>query len=102
MEQQTPIKTIEILSGIPCSGKSIYSMQQTQYLGVERVSRDDIREYVEYFNQPYKFSKNNEDKVSKIFHNYVHNHLVTRFIDTIILDNCHTQEKYIYVILMVH
>ncbi len=94
MEQQTHTKVIEILVGIPCSGKSSYSIDQTRWLNIERVSRDDIREY-EIFNQPYKFSKNNENKVSEILNQELQKHLLSRFTDTVILDNTHCKESYI-------
>jgi len=86
------MKTIEILIGIPCSGKSIYASKECNFNTVI-ISRDNIREC--HFEQPYKFSKENEDKISEIFNVKVINNFWRKEITKIILDNTHCKEKYI-------
>jgi len=93
MELQTHIKIIEILVGIPCSGKSTYAMDNIRWVN-KRVSRDDIRES-DVFNQPYKFSSRNEEEVTKIFNREFESYLLMEDIETIILDNTHCKESYI-------
>ena len=61
-------KTIEILVGIPCSGKSTYAFKEVKKnIHHARVSRDSIRETRFLFHQPFIINKINEDKVSEVF-----------------------------------
>lgn len=92
MEQQTHIKTIEILVGIPCSGKSTYCKNNNNK-NTHIISRDDIR--LDLFSNKYKFSKQNEIRVTNFFDYKVDIALYADFINTVILDNTHCKEKYI-------
>ena len=95
MEQQTLTKTIEILVGIPCSGKSTYaySRYSAGMNGVYDISRDSLRDY--HFDKPYIYSKLNEDKVTKLFDRKAKLYLDNSDCTTLILDNTHCKEKYI-------
>jgi len=88
-------KQIEILVGIPCSGKSTYTKNQKKYFAVESVSRDDIREDRKHFDLPYKYTDKNEKLVSNIFNTQLLSHLKCAHVQKVILDNTHAKEKYI-------
>lgn len=88
------MKTIEILCGIPCSGKSTYANDYYNNNFVFSISRDDIRESY-HFNSPYVYSKQNENKVTEIFNKYCNCKLNDKNFSIIILDNTHCKEKYI-------
>lgn len=79
--------TIEILVGIPCSGKSTYC-----YLNECVISRDTIRENL--FIGKYKFSKQNEQRVTNQFDNSLLFYIENKE-PLIILDNTHCKEIYI-------
>ena len=87
-------KTIEILVGIPCSGKSTYShnLYSAGMNGVYYISRDEIREA---FKKPYIQTKENEDIVTEKFNKLLHLHLLTPDCTHLILDNTHCKEGYI-------
>lgn len=82
------MKTIEILVGIPCSGKTTYSSNENCL----KISRDAIR--IMFFDSPYIYCKKNEDKVTELYNFKLEELLKMRF-DRIILDNTHCSEKYI-------
>lgn len=91
------MKVIEILVGIPCSGKSTYCWMEvnTKPLVIS-ISRDEIRENGRSFpNQPYKITKENEDKVTRLFNQYLDDYLKVSNYTRIILDNTHCKEGYI-------
>lgn len=81
------MKTIRILCGIQCSGKSTYASSITFPV----VSRDYIRE--KYFDSPYIYTREHEALVSTYFDNMV----VQAFkrSNTVIFDNTHCREKYL-------
>ncbi len=88
------MKRIEILVGIPCSGKSTYAWSRLKHLmGTLNtpliVSRDIIRDI--HFNKPYYHTKENESKVSLLFDDTIEE----TNCSYIILDNTHCKEKYI-------
>lgn len=91
-------KTIEILVGIPCSGKSTFCrLFNNKDTNVVCLSRDEIRENSRSFpNQPYKHTNENEDKVTTIFNGYLQDYLApgSGFVQ-VILDNTHCKEGYI-------
>lgn len=95
------MKTIEILVGIPCSGKSTYTNNKL-YLNnnlnfgnsmsiMTSVSRDSVRENSDYFLQPYLYCEANEKIVTMVCDNMLNDNMY----DYIILDNTHCKEKYI-------
>jgi predicted kinase len=84
------MKTIEILVGIPCSGKSTYCEKiynDSYYI----VSRDKIR--LDLFGNKYKQNKYDEGDVTKLHSLQVDLGLKNHKI--VILDNTHCKEKYI-------
>ncbi len=87
------MKTIVILVGIPCSGKSTWAQLNRADMKAYIVSRDDIRENEYFFIQPFKICKSNEDKVTELFDNIAIQAL--NAFDSIILDNTHCKESYI-------
>jgi len=89
-------KNIEILVGIPCSGKSTYTSKKTEYDFVESVvciSRDEIRERIGGKN--YIHTSTSELEVTKMFNFEFEYYLSSRLTHTIILDNTHCKEGYI-------
>lgn len=89
------LKTIIILSGIPCSGKSAWVIKFIIRYGIVTViSRDVIRES-NNFSKPYRFSKTNENLVTEIFNQQLRNALREPFTKYVILDNTYCKEKYI-------
>ena len=88
-------KYINILVGIPTSGKTTWAYyQQEIYGGVVIISRDDVRDSLAYIQQKkYVQNKYNENQVTTIFNNRL-TVAVARELD-IILDNCHCKESYI-------
>ncbi len=97
------MKTIRILVGIPCSGKSTYSRKEYLITGnTQVISRDWIRENDSFFglDNPYIYSKYNESKVTKIYDRILNQYIDVHSLNaeplfTIILDNTHCKEKYI-------
>lgn len=90
-------KTIIILVGIPCSGKSSWVAKLIAYEEpntVAVVSRDAIRQS-EYFPKPYTFTRTNEGLVTDLFNVDLNNKLREPFVQYIVLDNTHCKEKYI-------
>lgn len=87
------MKTIRILVGIPCSGKSTYAeYEYVNDLLSFSISRDDIRD-IENLHQ---YTKESENKVTEIFHKSMETYLRYLTDDLIlILDNTHCKEKYI-------
>lgn len=86
------MKTIRILVGIPCSGKSTYSW--TEYTlpnNTYYISRDDIRD----FYNLHQYTKQSEQEVTNIFNERLNLYLNLEFLDVMILDNTHCKEKYI-------
>ena len=95
------MKTIEILVGIQCSGKSTYCKDKWNLANnsdnIEypvTLSRDNIRE-TNQFSQPYVYSKYNEDIVTDIYNAQLRFALRQTLRDVILLDNTHCEEKYI-------
>ena len=94
------MKTIRILCGIQCSGKSTYC-EKLDYFNKRHsvvISRDYIRE--NYFEKPYIINNFNENRVTKIFNDELNQwlNLYSRNAEplwTIILDNTFCKEKYI-------
>lgn len=84
------MKIIEILSGIPNSGKSTYAKMLE---GVFIISRDDIRE--NYFSKPYKYTNDNEKYTTIVFNTLLNSCLNDDKTHLIILDNTFCKEKYI-------
>jgi len=85
--------TIQILSGIPCSGKSTYADKKFwDEINTFIVSRDNLRE--EMFKKPYIYTDSNEKKVTERS-DYLMD-LYTGIEDTtVIVDNTHCKEGYI-------
>lgn len=83
---------IIILCGIPAAGKSTWTKNyiKNNSWSTYSISRDDIRDLLP---QPYVYTKDNENKVTRIFNNKLE-HCIARGFD-IVLDNCHCREKYI-------
>lgn len=89
------MKTIEILVGIPCSGKSTYAWIETNSKPlIASVSRDEIREK-HWAKGTYIINKENEKIVTEIFNNKICYLLNSDFYIKIILDNTHCKEGYI-------
>jgi predicted kinase len=88
-------KTIEILVGIPCSGKSTYVKKRVIYCPdtIVSISRDDLRELV--YGKHYKPNKFKEEEITKLFNYDLEYHLSSRETEVLILDNTHCKEKYI-------
>lgn len=84
------MKTIRILVGIPCSGKSTYTFNKCLYSNSCFVSRDYIRDILNL----HQYTKESENKVTQIF-NYLVDKALIEDIEVIILDNTHCKEKYI-------
>lgn len=91
------MKTIEILVGIPCSGKSTYCEKRyyedkTKFnINTAILSRDKIR--ISLFNNKYIYNKYNENLITNSFNNQFNTFI--KVFDIIILDNTHCKEKYI-------
>lgn len=88
---------IEILSGIPCAGKTTYTenRKKCDLLGkIKSISRDEIRK--DFFIN-YKFTSRNEDIVTEIFYHQLDMIIedLSQFDFTIILDNTHCKEGFI-------
>lgn len=83
---------IIILCGIPASGKSTWTKNyiKNNSWSTYSVSRDDIRELL---SQPYVYTKENENTVTRLFNNKLE-HCISRGFD-IVLDNCHCRERYL-------
>ena len=99
------MKKIIILVGIPCSGKSTYCKTIPRHVGNYGVSlsRDSVRERSHLFNQPYRFSKQNEQKVTEEFNKKIDFWLSENTdFNVIVLDNTHVKEKYIDSIITEH
>mgnify|MGYP006921286993 CR=1 FL=1 len=93
-------KTIEILVGIPCSGKTTYTKEKCKCNSVLSVSRDEIRENRRSFPiQPYIYTRENENRVTEIFNRDLLDYLRNKMIYHVILDNTHTKEGYIDAII---
>jgi len=79
---------LTVLVGVPCSGKSTFCKK---YPEKDVISRDAIR--IVFFNKPYFYTKENEDKVTRI-----QNELIRSSVNEkkdIIMDNTHCKEAYI-------
>ena len=87
MEQRIVTRTIVILVGMPCSGKTTYCKRNN----ISYVSRDDIREF--HFRKPYIYLGENEKKVTNMFDKLVESYL--EYNEVVTLDNTHCKEKYI-------
>lgn len=89
-------KTVEILVGIPCSGKSSYvkkRMSEFRPDTIVSISRDDLRE--SFYGKKYKPNKFREQEVTKVFNYELEYYLSSRGTEVVILDNTHCKEKYI-------
>jgi predicted ABC-type ATPase len=89
-------KIIEILVGIPCSGKSTYTKNlyyNSQNHSIFYVSRDEIRKRIQEYN--YKHTEQNEKKVTEQYNEWVRIYLSNSICEHLILDNTHCKEKYI-------
>ena len=86
-------KTITILVGIPCAGKSSYTEKTINRWDYAVISRDQIRDA--YFEKPYLHKKYTEEQVGKIFYEQFKRLLIDESITHIIVDNTHCKEKYI-------
>lgn len=89
-------KTIEILCGIPCSGKSTYADKQiTKNLKLDTtvISRDTIRDRV--YGLRYKPDFKREQEITIRFNESLAIWLEMPGINKIILDNTHCKEAYI-------
>jgi len=94
------LKTIIILAGPPCAGKSTYVEKYKSTFGIlpgDRglgvVSRDQIRE--DHFPKPYLHRRNTETQVSQIFYDNFKALLIDDSISHILVDNTHCRESYI-------
>ena len=92
-------KTIRILVGIPCAGKSTYSesIKSSNKFYMKIISRDKIREEFykkENFNNfgRYIFNYKDEDIITEKYNKELEN---SYYYDLLILDNTHCKEKYI-------
>lgn len=87
------MKTIQILVGIPCSGKSTYAsiINNTFHLNTYIISRDKTREA--FFGKRYKQNNKQEIFISKQNTKALVFYLMRG--DNVILDNTHCKEKYI-------
>lgn len=94
-------KTIRILVGIPCAGKSTYSesikLSSNNKSYMKIISRDKIRE--EFYKQEnfnnfgrYMFNYKDEDIITEKYNKELEN---SYHYDLLILDNTHCKEKYI-------
>jgi len=81
---------ITILCGIPCSGKSSWAYKDSPVKDII-ISRDMIRELK--FGKGYKQNYKDEKIITKIFDEEVNDWLSRDY--NVIMDNCHTREKYI-------
>lgn len=81
---------ITILCGIPNSGKSTWAYLHSPAKDII-ISRDIIRELK--FGKNYKQNWRDENIITKIFDDEVNDWLSQEY--NIIMDNCHTKEKYI-------
>jgi predicted kinase len=87
------MKTIEILVGIPCSGKSTYCNKYLLNFKVNVLSRNTLRLFM--FGDNYKQNNKSETLLTEIFNKQLITQLSDSFYNTIILDNIHCKEKYI-------
>ncbi len=89
------MKTIEILVGIPCSGKTRYANNTANCCPEHAVSisRDALREY--HFGKKYKQNTKDEKFITDEFHRKMIHYLYYTDIKHIILDNTHCKEIYI-------
>lgn len=86
------MKTLEILCGIPCSGKSTYALKEyNKPNNSYYVSRDEIR-IIHNLNQ---YTNQSENKVTELFNIKVQQILCLDNDVIAILDNTHCKEKYI-------
>lgn len=85
-------KTIEILVGIPCSGKSSYVAKKLSLGENISLSRDEYR--LHYLPKNYKHNFKGEELITKLYDLDLQN-LVAGGNYDIILDNTHCKEKYI-------
>jgi predicted kinase len=91
-------KTIEILVGIPNSGKTTYSLplcKDNKY--IDRISRDDIRLAV--YGKDYKPDKFKEENITFVQECKMDVYLNKTSIRRVIIDNTHCKEKYIHNII---
>ena len=86
------MKTVIILSGIPCSGKSTLANQLTNSSNI--LSRDAIRE--ELFGENYIHNKHDEEIVTNRFYDQLHYLLTNNKYLPVIIDNTNCKELYIY------
>lgn len=84
------MKTLIILVGIPCAGKTTY-VNKTNYLSS---SRDFIRENLWV---KYTYNAKNEELVTKLYNECLDKYIMSSNPNSqiIILDNTHCKEKYI-------
>lgn len=85
-------KTLEILVGIPCSGKSSYVNKKLSLGSNIALSRDEYR--LHYLPKNYKHNSKGEELITKLYNLDLDN-LVAGGNYDIILDNTHCKEKYI-------
>lgn len=92
---KTNIKTLMILVGIPCSGKSTWANRlfANPFLSTVVLSRDNIRKLE--FGSNYIQSFAGEIIITKKYNKSLDLWLINPKIDRIILDNTHCREKYI-------
>ena len=85
------MKTIRILVGIPCSGKSTYANNQFLNDSLSfSISRDRIRDIANL----HQYTKESENRVTEIFNKSISIYLLKDNL-VLILDNTHCKEKYI-------
>jgi len=97
------MKTIIILSGIPCSGKTTYTNYLLSNKDYVSISRDSLRdkyfgkEYQrsKYGGEKYVYSRQNEKFISLKFDETMDEYLENPNIKYIIMDNTHCKEKYL-------
>lgn len=90
-------KTIYILVGIPCSGKSTWLKRvKKEYDAI--VSRDAIRLHI--YGKDYKPTTDKEEYITFLYNDALNFYLTSVVnVTTIYLDNTHCKEKYINEIL---
>jgi len=92
-------KTIYILVGIPCAGKSSWlkAIFKKNSIGSEVVSRDDLRLHV--YGKGYIPNKEREERITNLYNIQLELCIKDPLVTTIYLDNTHCKEKYINEIL---
>lgn len=94
-------KTLVILVGIPCAGKSTYVEKTREKIrkvigsayDFSVISRDNIR--LQQFGKDYIPTMKKEEVVTRVFDQFLEADLDDPQIAEIILDNTHCKEKYI-------